>query len=128
MPNFSCVTLLKGLFALGGLLPPTTGEKFINLYEEYEKHESIESRTTKDLDLFDMVLQAFEYEKSELERKNSIPDLGDFFNENRVVGRIKNEEVKSWTNEVLKQRKAFLVKHADKVDQSPNLSILNGTA
>lgn len=39
------------------------GSKFNEIYEEYTKQESKEAKFVKSLDLFDMYLQAYEYEK-----------------------------------------------------------------
>lgn len=98
-------------------MPKDAGELFLGLYQEYEKHESIESRTTKDLDLFDMVLQAFQYEKSELARKGSIPDLSAFFHGERVVNRIVNSQVKEWLAALMVRRTEFLACNALKIEK-----------
>ena len=45
-------------------------------YQEYENQSTAESKFVKDLDRFDMILQAFEYETAE--RRPSV-DLEEFF-------------------------------------------------
>jgi len=45
-------------------------------YQEYENQSSAESKFVKDLDRFDMILQAFEYEMAE---NRSSTDLEEFF-------------------------------------------------
>lgn len=102
-------------------------EEFLNkLYEEYEAKETIESQVTKDLDLFDMIHQAFEYEKKYMKKKleelgeqrldsekrknlfvNS-PDLGEFMDPQNVLSRLKNHQIKKLVDELLSQRKEFL--------------------
>lgn len=79
----------------------------IQLYSEYEKHECVEARVTKDLDRFDMVQQAFEYEKMLLPRGEQLPDLSEFFHEERVLNRIENPQIKSWIEEIMNQRSAL---------------------
>ncbi|RWS05159.1 HD domain-containing protein 2-like protein [Dinothrombium tinctorium] len=93
---------------LGTLLPHESRQHLLSLYEEYEKKETKEAKLTKDLDRFDMVLQAFEYEKKELSEKGKLPPLEEFFHFDRIIKKVENEEVKAMIAEVLRQRSLFL--------------------
>ncbi|GCC23721.1 5'-deoxynucleotidase HDDC2 [Chiloscyllium punctatum] len=52
---------------LTGLLSDEVGKEVLGLWEEYENQSSIEAKYVKELDQFEMIMQAFEYE--ELEKK-----------------------------------------------------------
>lgn len=70
------------------------------LWLEYEDITTIEARYVKDIDKFEMVLQAFEYEKAH----NKALDLSQFFDS---VASIKTTEIKELANEVMTQRARF---------------------
>jgi putative hydrolase of HD superfamily len=53
---------------------PSTAERVQHLFEEYEAHACAEARFVKQVDLFDMYLQAYEYEQL-----NPHSDLAEFF-------------------------------------------------
>ena len=76
------------------------------MFIEYEDRETPESKVTKDLDIFDLIHQAFDYEKSEYQRTHKLPSLSEFF-EPRVYNRIETAEIRSWLNELLSQRTSF---------------------
>jgi len=65
---------------IAGVLGRATGEedgaegRLLGLFDEYERRETREAVVVKDLDLLDMVLQAWEYEE-----KYPGIDLGEFF-------------------------------------------------
>lgn len=46
------------------------------IFQEYENQETVEAKAVKDLDKFDMILQAFEYEK-EMMKPNFLQDFFD---------------------------------------------------
>ena len=79
-----------------------------DLYQEYEAKESLEARITKDLDIFDMVHQAYEYEKRIWKETHVIPDLEEFFNPDTILSKIKSQQIQGWVKEVVGQRKVFL--------------------
>ena len=56
------------------LLPPAQAQQVAELWDEYEAGETLHARYTKDLDKYDMILQAYEYEKEQG------LDLSQFFN------------------------------------------------
>jgi len=64
---------------ISGLISKNKGEEIQRLFEEYENGETPEAKLVKDLDRFDMVLQAYEYERSE----NKPKFLQQFFDSTR---------------------------------------------
>ncbi|KAI1287335.1 DENN domain-containing protein 5B [Halotydeus destructor] len=100
---------------LTGLLSNGCSDKFSNMFHEYEDRVTPEAKLTKDLDRFDMILQAFEYERRELKDKGTFPDLSEFFDHDRVTGRIENDQVKELLTELVKQRAEFYNANSDKV-------------
>lgn len=78
---------------------PTAAEEIKTLWLEYENVSTIEARYVKDIDKFEMMLQAFEYEQ-EHPGKN----FDSFFD---AVPSVKTEEIKKLTENVLAQRKRF---------------------
>ena len=69
-----------------------------SLFLEYEKQETKEAVLVKDLDRFDMIVQAFEYEES----RNKPLALQEFFN--ATEGLFKHPTVKRWVEELLQKR------------------------
>lgn len=98
----------QALQSLAAMLKPKQTAHLTSLYKEYEDKETTEAKLAKNLDIFDMVHQAFEYEKREFKKNGLLPDLEEFFDPDSVIGRINNDQVKEWVEELLKQRKAFL--------------------
>lgn len=54
---------VKGLQTIVAALPPHIGKEIFDLFMEYETGTSAEAIQLKDIDMFEMILQAFEYEK-----------------------------------------------------------------
>ncbi|KAG8888735.1 hypothetical protein FRB99_004089 [Tulasnella sp. 403] len=93
--------------------------RIMDLWQEYELQESAEARLVKgatiwffeyptsfkqspiDLDLFEMALQAMEYEK----RGGGEKCLSTFFESS--IPRIRHTEVKRWAESLLEERKSF---------------------
>lgn len=69
------------------------------LWHEYEERESLESKLVKDLDRFELILQAVEYE-----RAHDIVDLQPFFS---CAGDITHPRIRKWTVELAKEREAM---------------------
>lgn len=92
---------------LASLLPNIRAAELKDLFDEYENQETPESQLTKDFDLYDMVHQAFEYEKLQFDKTGVIPDLSEFFCQTKVLSRIRNKEVNDLVNEIIKQRVIF---------------------
>ncbi|XP_067118661.1 5'-deoxynucleotidase HDDC2 [Centruroides vittatus] len=76
------------------LLDKKISEEIFALWKEYEEQNTPESRAVKDLDRFDMILQAYEYEDM-LERPSS---LEEFFN--TTNGKFQNPQIIKWTEEL----------------------------
>ncbi|XP_022244909.1 HD domain-containing protein 2-like isoform X2 [Limulus polyphemus] len=71
-----------------------TGQEILELWEEYSQQITAESKAVKDLDKFDMLLQAFEYEKL----LQSPKKLQTFFDNNK--GSFNSAEVNNWMEEL----------------------------
>jgi len=82
---------------LGELQIPTAHEKLMELWQEYEARETPEGKAVKDLDRFEMVIQANEYELRHPEL-----DLSEFFTS--VRGRFTHPTVKQWFEELEARR------------------------
>ncbi|KAH0608559.1 uncharacterized protein H6S33_001693 [Morchella sextelata] len=91
--NYICEQLLKPM-------SPTIAEEFMGLWTEYETGETKEAIFVKDVDRFELVCQCIEYEK----KYNAKKDLKEFLHVRRG---IKNEFVKKWAEDALKEREAF---------------------
>lgn len=79
----------------------TAGTEVFTLFEEYENQQTPEAQLVKDFDLYDMVLQAFEYEKRD-EKPNKHEEF--FIN---TKGKFKTEFVRKLVEELLRQREEY---------------------
>lgn len=70
------------------------------LWYEYEQRQSLESKLVKDLDCFELCLQAYEYEKA-----HNIEDLQQFWQ--GAAPKIQHPQVKGWLTALLQKRRAF---------------------
>ncbi|CAF4794799.1 unnamed protein product [Pieris macdunnoughi] len=77
------------------------GDRMYNLYMEYESQSSPEANFAKDLDRYDMILQAFEYEK----RENLPKHLEEFFT--ATYGKFKHPFIQDLAKELYRQREDF---------------------
>ncbi|KAL4712711.1 hypothetical protein ACJJTC_008008 [Scirpophaga incertulas] len=98
---------MKSIADLTGI----AGDRMFELYQEYENQATPEAKFTKDLDRYDMILQAFEYEK----RENSPKKLQEFFC--ATEGKFQHPYIKELVEELYKQR-----------DEFENNTLLNGHA
>lgn len=73
----------------------------IDSLQEYENQSSPEAKFAKDLDRYDMILQAFEYEKREKAPKK----LEEFFKS--CYGKFDHPFIQDLVKELYKQRKEF---------------------
>ncbi|UYV80305.1 hypothetical protein LAZ67_18002364 [Cordylochernes scorpioides] len=64
--------------------------------QEYEEQETEEARAVKDIDRFEMILQAYEYEKKHGK------SLQEFFDSTR--GQFRNSQVQQWVETLYKAR------------------------
>ncbi|KDR15029.1 HD domain-containing protein 2 [Zootermopsis nevadensis] len=88
---------MKDLAQLAG----PCGAELYGLYKEYEEQKTPEARLVKELDRFDMILQAFEYEKAE----NRPRGLQEFFDS--TSGKFSHPLITSLVNALGKQRLEF---------------------
>lgn len=88
----------EAMMHLISLLDKNIGNEIIALWEEYEKQLTPESKVVKDLDRFDMILQAYEYENL-LKQPSS---LDEFFK--CTKGKFQNPQVVKWTEELYEMR------------------------
>ncbi|XP_049528592.1 5'-deoxynucleotidase HDDC2 isoform X2 [Dermacentor silvarum] len=92
-----------------GDITPTCGvskEEKYRRESEYEAQNSPESKVVKDLDMFDMILQAHEYEV-EMQDPGKLQEFFDSTN-----GRFQHRIVKTWVEELYKLRATHLSQKA----------------
>lgn len=80
------------------LLGSKQGEYVYELYKEYESKETKEAKFVKELDRFDMVLQAYEYERNQ----NRPGTLQEFFDNTR--GKFNHPLIKNMITELETRR------------------------
>eukprot|EP00795_Rhopilema_esculentum_P008258 gene8258-14207_t len=73
--------------------------------KEYESQTTSEAKAVKDLDRFEMILQAFEYEKAE----DRHGELQDFFNSTK--DKFKTPQIKEWVEELGRKREEQRTMH-----------------
>ncbi|XP_057305083.1 5'-deoxynucleotidase HDDC2-like [Hydractinia symbiolongicarpus] len=96
----------EAMFKLTSLISnEKVGNEVMSLWEEYTNQNTKEARAVKDIDRFEMILQAFEYEKSE----NKPGNLQTFFNSTK--GKFGDPQIQRWVEELDKQRQVFTETH-----------------
>ncbi|KAI0100533.1 HD domain-containing protein [Nemania sp. FL0031] len=85
---------------LGKVYGGMAGAEIRAIWQEYEDSETLDSHFVHDLDKMELLTQMIEYEK----RANKALDLGEFA---YVATRIVLPEIKTWAEEVLKERDEF---------------------
>jgi hypothetical protein len=88
-------------------LPNDNCEQLMSLFIEYEERKSPESKLTKEIDVYDMLQQAHEYECSEYERTGQTPDFSCFFRE-KLIAKITHPAMRPLLDQLLKERTEFL--------------------
>ena len=83
---------------LSSLVGEEVGKEFLQLWQEYEAQETEEAKFVKDLDRFEMILQAHEYEDSE-EKPGWLQEFFDVTKE-----KFNHPIVKDWVQELNKLR------------------------
>lgn len=101
----------KAMIEISALLSKTNSEELMKLFDEYESQESKEAQLVKDFDLYDMILQAFEYEK-----RDQSPNRHDEFFIN-TKGKFKHELVKKLVEELYQQREEYYQNFSPKVKE-----------
>nr|XP_026693844.1 HD domain-containing protein 2-like isoform X2 [Ciona intestinalis] len=87
----------KAMQELSSLLPDEAATEIMELFEEYESQSTEEARYVKDLDRFEMILQARHYEEGEG------MCLQEFYDS--VDGKIKNQEIISLATTLVESRR-----------------------
>lgn len=93
---------------LSSLVGHEAGKEIYDLWEEYESQKTREAQFVKDVDRFEMILQAFEYENEE----NRAQGLQEFFDS--TDGKFKHPLVKSWVQELYQLRNSSEIKDIGK--------------
>lgn len=81
----------EGVEKVLGLLPKSLRPKYEKIFEEYKNKSSEEAKLVKEIDRFELLLQAAEYEKEGYDKKR----LERFWKD--VEPQIEDEEIKSLT-------------------------------
>lgn len=75
------------------------------MYEEYEARESPEAKVVKELDRFDVMLQAFQYERSEYARSGKVLHFDAFFN--AAMEHVHHRVLRPMVLKIVEERKRF---------------------
>lgn len=88
-----------------------TQEEYIYFmfFQEYEEQKTKEAKLVKDLDKFDMILQAFEYETDQTRAGT----LEEFFKS--TEGKFSHPKIKLWVEQLYKEREAKKTKDVNNV-------------
>ena len=81
---------------LSNLVGEEVGKEFFSLWLEYEEQQTEEAKFVKDLDRFEMILQAHEYEESEA--KSGTGWLQEFFDFTK--DKFQHPLVKDWVQQL----------------------------
>jgi len=85
---------------LGRVAAAYPGQEIKKIWQEYEDSETLESKYVHDIDKVELLLQMMEYE---MHHEGRI-DLGEF---SWVAQKIVLPEVKTWCDDILKEREEF---------------------
>ncbi|CAF1260196.1 unnamed protein product [Adineta steineri] len=88
----------EAMLYLTSLLPADVGREIFSLFNEYADQKTDEAKLVKDLDIFDMLLQAYEYEKLQSEGEF----LQEFFSGS--AHNIKTDIVRKWLKQLTECR------------------------
>lgn len=91
----------EAIVEISNLVPKISGEEILSLFHEYESQETQEAKWVKDCDRYDMIQQAFEYEK----RDETPMKHQEFFDSTR--GKFQHEFFKHLVMELNKQRDEY---------------------
>lgn len=95
----------------------------MKIYEEYENRQSVESLLVKELDRFDVMLQAFQYEQSEFKRQKFVK-----FEEFFIIAKkyVHHPQLKEMVVRIVDERERFFSLHSDKYPAAA--VVVNGNA
>lgn len=100
------------------LLPSSISQKFSQLYDEYEARETDEAKVVKELDRFDVMLQAFQYEREEWNKNQRVIRFDEFFHAAQKY--IHTPMLRSMLDKINQERDSFLKKVGDNNSKVPN--------
>ncbi|KAK0555083.1 hypothetical protein OC846_000176 [Tilletia horrida] len=86
------------------------GQRIESLWNEYEERKTPEARFVKDLDRFELCLQALEYE-----REHDITDLQPFYR--GAIGNIEHPVVRAWAKKLAEERQELWVERGKAYEQ-----------
>lgn len=89
---------MEAMEKLANLAGGEAGKELYALWEEYENQTSQEAKFVKDVDRFEMILQAYEYESEEKRTK----ELQQFYDSTH--GKFNHPIVKQWVEDLYKLR------------------------
>ena len=92
---------VKAISDLCAMVDEKVGSEIKDLFLEYENQETVESKFVKDLDKFEMILQAYHYEQE----VNKPGMLQEFFDS--VDGKLQTSVVKKLAEDLKQQRRAL---------------------
>lgn len=101
----------KAIIEISSLLPKLSGEEILSLFDEYESQQSAEAIWVKDCDRYDMIQQAFEYEK----RDETPMKHQEFFDSTK--GKFKNPFFVNLVEELNKQREEYTENFSASIEQ-----------
>ena len=90
-------SLLPGQFS-------ANGRHLHDLFDEYEEGTSKEAILVKDVDKYELLVQAIEYERDAVNRGDKLDGLKDLTTFFGVRNGLKTDLVKGWAEEVMKER------------------------
>jgi len=108
-------------------LLPSAGDKFSfetgmleSLFNEYEDGITNEAILVKDIDKYELLVQALEYERDSFDRGEELTGLKDLTTFYAVRKFIKTDLVKEWADEVMKQRELLWMKTSGHTSNGTN--------
>jgi len=92
---------------LTSLLPgpfSTNAKVLQDLFHEYDDGTSTEAIVVKDVDKYELLVQAVEYERDTIDRGDKLEGLNDLSSFYGVRNGISTEIVKGWAEDVMRER------------------------
>lgn len=89
------------------MLPSSVSSKFSKLYEEYEARETPESQVVKELDRFDVMLQAFQYEREKWNSTKEVVRYDEFFE--AAQRNVHHPKLRKMLDRITQERDRFLM-------------------
>lgn len=106
----------QAIVEISNLVPKISGEEIMQLFHEYEEQQTPESHWVKDCDRYDMIQQAFEYEK----RDETPMKHQEFFDNTR--GKFQHGFFVHLVEELNKQREEYQENFSTSLEKKENQS------